>query len=359
MDLPVVVSHRTAWLLHHASGFLERRCAQLKAMSTSHTHDPDAPLLSAQELALARKPLMPAQTASPSRATALMPREIARYVRSVLEELGVDANELEQPDVLAPFSNDRVRSRPFSCHAHGALITGNEVIPVAPGILVVDEALCFMQAATWMHELELIEYGYELCGAYTVHPGGGYQEHAPMTSREELLDRIAQLPGASGAKRARQALRMVRNGSRSPMETATAMMISFDRRLGGLGCRAFAMNHRITVPDALKTTTAIGYIEVDIYSERHKAGVEYDGHEHGEDERRAHDADRLSVLGSLRVRVVTLTNVHFSSQLKLHRALNAIAWLFGLRKIESAEFQRAQNELRLFVTRHWRSERQG
>lgn len=353
MDLPIVVSHKTCWLLQHASGYLERRIVQNTKRAFSENYDADAPLFSADDLA-ANHIALPPYAASPTdRATAIMPREICRYLCTVLETLGVNTNDFDHPDVLVPFAHDRVRSRSFTCHTHRALITGDDIVSIAPGILAVNEAACFVQAATWMSELELIEYGFELCGAYTSLAHGGYREHAPFCTRGELMVYLDHHPGILGAKRARQALRMVRDGSRSPMETATAMMISCSRRLGGLGFRSFTMNYRITTPDRLKTMTDISYVELDIFSERHRAGVEYDGREHGKDLRRAHDADRLSMLGRMGIHVIVLTNIHFASQLKLHRAFNAIAKLFNCAQDESAEFQRTQNELRRFVTRRW------
>ena len=359
MDLPIVVSHKTCWLLQHAPGYLERRITQNTNRTVPENYDADAPLISADDLAANHIALPPCatapvnQTAAPAnqaiaptgraatstdRATAIMPREICRYLYAVLKTLGVNTNDFTKPDVLVAFAHDRVRSRSFICHARKALITSDDIIAIAPGILAVNEAACFVQAATWMSELELVEYGFELCGAYATLAHGGYEEHDPFCTREELMAYLDRHPGMRGAKRARQALSMIRNGSRSPMESATAMMISCSRRLGGLGFRSFSMNHRITTPDRLKTMTNISYVEIDIFSERHRAGVEYDGSEHGKDARRAHDADRLSMLGRMGIHVIVLTNIHFANQLKLHRALNAIAKLFGCAQDESAEF---------------------
>lgn len=251
MDLPIVVSHKTCWLLQHAPGYLERRIAQNAKCASPESYDADAPLISARDLAANHIALPPHATPHTDRATAVMPSEICCYLCVVLEALGVDTNDFDHPDVLVPFAHDRVRSRSFICHMRKALITGNDTVSIAPGILAVNEAACFVQAATWMLELELIEYGFELCGAYTTLAHGGYEEHAPFCTREELMAYLDHHPGMLGAKRARQALRMVRDGSRSPMETATAMMISCSRGLGGLGFRSFTMNQRIPTPDYL------------------------------------------------------------------------------------------------------------
>lgn len=355
MDLPIVLSHTTAYAVQHAPGYLARRAHHVEPdldnlVSDERIADEDEPLISSDELGVS-----PASLAAASRARAPMPRHIAAYVRIVLTKLGVPLNDGDRIDVLVPRREDRVRSRWFTCHAFGNTIGHARLVHLAPEVFVVDEATCFVQAASWMTSLELVEYGFELCGDYAVPDRGTYVERRAPVTHAELATCCAVHPGVTGSKQTRRALHVIRDGSRSPMETALAMMVGCDRSVGGLGFRAFDLNVRVDMPPERKTMTSSPYFEIDLLARGRKDGAEYDGSDHTQPERRAHDAERLAALTSMGYRIVTLTQAQFASQLKLHRALNAIARQFGLASDESPAFQRRQNELRRFVIRRWPS----
>ena len=175
MDIPVVLSHKTAWLLRrtkHFSQLCDRarqrgsECGELPFLE-----DEDLLDIGLGELGL------PAHT-------------IVQRVRDALHSWGVPVEELNSVDVLVPFANDRVRTEHLACHSHGQIVHEENVIPVARGLLSVGNPLCFAQAATWMNRRELIEFGYELCADYFTPFDSSYVEHKPYSSCDELEARL-------------------------------------------------------------------------------------------------------------------------------------------------------------------------
>lgn len=245
---------------------------------------------------------------TPARRT---PRSFAKSIRKTLTACGVDEDELEKLDILISFPSERTHSPAFRPHSHGAIIPASELIPIAPGLLAVCPSLCFLQSSSWMSEYEQLEFAYELCGNYAgPQPNrSGYTVRPPLSNVNQLR--------------------------------------------GGLGFKSFDLNKRVDIPLKYKKCSANGYFEIDLLAQTQRFAIEYDGQYHNEFLRRAHDAERLSVLRLMGYQTQTITAAQFSSQLSLNRSLNAICQTLGLSINSSAGFQKAQNELRKFVIRNW------
>lgn len=325
MDIPVVLSHRTAWLFYHAP----LRDKVLAGDTDYGISEPGIPA-----------------------------REVGRRIRRFLADCGVPGRELETLDILVSFKFARTNAHTtiFKSHVLGALLTTNDVHELVPGLCVVCEALCFIQAGGWMGALERVEFGYELCGRYELSlDGGAYRTRPALLTRSEALSFIEAHVGLRGAKSAKTALARVRDNSRSPMETATALMIALPQRLGGLGHRGIELNCRLDVPAHARPLTRSAELEVDILAPSMKVGVEYDGEDHAEAAQRSRDAERLATLAAMGIRMHVITKGQFSNQLSLHRALNGVARDLRVRLEPNAAFQHAQNDLRQQLIRTWKS----
>ena len=330
MDVPLAISHRTAWLFYHAP-------RRHEALASGEGFGID-------ELGL------------PS-------REVTQRVRHFLRACGVPECELGTIDILFAMDFMCSDSKSFRSHAFGAIVTADDIRELVPGLCVVREELCFMQASTWMSRLELIEYGYELCGRYEVplaQSRAGFDSYIersqPVVTRDEVRAYLSKRTGLRGSRKAADALMHVRDGARSPAECAIAMLVNLTKKDGGLGCRSLRLNHRLEVPEAVRPLTTSSSLEVDIYVPRLKAGVEYDGEVHADAAQRARDAERLSALAAMGVRIDVITRKQLAEQLPLHRAMNAVARSFGIKLDPTPQFQRAQNELRKFLIRNWPSQ---
>ena len=330
MDVPLVISHRTAWLFYHAP----------------YRHEV---LASDEDFGIDE--------------IGLLSRKVAQRVQRFLLVCGVPERELETIDILLAMDFMRTDSKPFRPHAFGAIVTGDDIHELVPGLCVVREELCFMQASTWMNRLELIEYGYELCGRYEVplaqskNGSDSYIERSqPVVTRDGIRAYLNKRAGLRGSRKAIDALVHVRDGARSPAECAIAMLINLTKKDGGLGCRSLQLNYRLEVPETVRPLTTSSSLEVDIYVPRLKAGVEYDGEVHADAAQRARDAERLSALAAMGIRVDIVTRKQLAEQLPLHRAMNAVARSLKITLDPTPQFQRAQNELRKFLIRNWPSQ---
>lgn len=341
MDLPIVLSHKTAWLYHNVA----RPSEPLSRASSLYDEDSFA---SEAEPAEAL-PKLGLDTKGPRISAAV------EIVTDYLVSLGVPREELDRIDTLVSFDFERSRPAGLRRHVFGAPIPSDHLIEVAEGLLVVDEAMCFVQAGSWMSELEQLEYGYEICARYHLdHLSTG--KYIEMGQRHTVADLIAYCSEnrcRQGTARAATALKRVHDGARSPMETATAILVVAKRSQGGLGYTKIELNHRVDVPSEFKYLAKAGYFEIDVYAPASGTGVEYNGSDHLDKQRSASDAERMTVLSALGFRMIVLTGTQFAHQLQLHRAMNAIALAMGIKCDRSEAFQKRQNDLREFVIRNW------
>lgn len=325
MITPIALSHRSAWLYHHAY----RRADVLRRVDSYGSWD-----------------------------DGLGERGVAERVRRFLLDCDVPGCELDVLHVLSSRPYERGGGADFRFHVLGGRSWDGLLVHAAPDVYVADEPLCFVQAATWMSELELLEYAFELVGDYEQllgENGWTYIERPRRHTKVTLAADLDGLSGVRGVARARRALGRACEGSRSPMETALAMMVVAPRSAGGLGYAGIVMNERVDVPRELRRHYSSPYFELDVYAPRHGVGLEYDGDDHARLDRRTHDVDRASALGDMGYEVRNVTARHFSRQLELHRVLAWFADRLHLRINMDDAFQRRQNELRKFVIRRWRT----
>ncbi len=213
MDLPIVLSHKTAWLYHNVA----RPSEPLSRASSLYDEDSLAneaePTASLPKLGLDAKGL---------RASAAV-----GIVTDYLVALGFPREELDHIDTLVNFDFERSTPTGFRCHVFGAPVPPGHLIEVAEDLLVVDEVMCFVQAGSWMSEPEQLEYGYEICARYHLNHLST-DDYVEMGQRYTVADLIAycnENRSRQGAIRAAAVLKRVHDGARSPMETATAIMV--------------------------------------------------------------------------------------------------------------------------------------
>lgn len=344
MDLPIVLSHKTAWLYHNVA----RPSEPLSRASSLYDEDSFAseaePTEALPKLGLDAKGL---------RISAAV-----EIITDYLVSLGVPHEELDRIDTLVSFDFERSRPAGLRRHVFGAPIPSDHLIEVAEGLLVVDEAMCFVQAGSWMSELEQLEYGYEICARYHLNhlSAGKYIEMVQRHTVADLITYCSENRCRQGTARAAAVLKRVHDGARSPMETATAILVVAKRSQGGLGYTKIEINHRVDVPSEFKYLAKAGYFEIDVYAPASGTGIEYNGLDHLDKQRSASDAERMTVLSALGFRMIVLTGTQFAHQLQLHRAMNAISLAMGITCDRSEAFQKRQNDLREFVIRNWNSD---
>lgn len=231
----------------------------------------------------------------------------------------------------------------------GTLSTGTKV-------LVPDCALCFLQYASVASFFELVEFGYELCGTYepSFDSHEEYRTRPAKASVASLGRSLQSFSRVQGLAKARRALLYIRDGSASAMETALAMLVTLPRKLGGLGIKSVSLNERVVLQGKAKRLAKRKSFVLDLHIEHAHIDIEYNGKDHDTEEQRKLDIERANALNAMGFVVYTATSATFAHQLDAARFLHAIAQRARVRgDIVSPEYQDRQNELRLFVIRHW------
>ena len=120
---------------------------------------------------------------------------------------------------------------------------------VQDGLLCCGPELVFLQMANETSLVGAAVLGFELCGGYAHFSqlASGFYDRPPLTSREKIGDALGKLAGVRGKRRAAEALDLVLDGSRSPMETVLTCALAFPGGLGGCGFEAPIMNHEVVL----------------------------------------------------------------------------------------------------------------
>lgn len=166
---------------------------------------------------------------------------------------------------------------------------------IVPGCYTCGPELCFIQMAASMSLVGAVVLGYELCGSYSQFPSfiSGFYKRPPLTSVKKIEAVLDSLEGVRGARRAREALRWVRDGSASPMETVIACMLYLPCSMGGFGLAAPELNCEVGLSDEEAAITGTKYCMIDAGYRVQKVGLEFDGeayHRNVEKDRRRREA---------------------------------------------------------------------
>lgn len=150
-------------------------------------------------------------------------------------DVSLDAN-----DSLEVMVFDRRNARyamNCQCHVSSKRFSNSRFVELKDGIFIVGVELCALQAATYLSFRELVGYYFELCGAYSLGTDSStsYNERFALTSTERLKQFFNSITRCDGLALARKAIQCVRDGCRSPMETAFVMMLTLPKSEGGLG----------------------------------------------------------------------------------------------------------------------------
>lgn len=130
-------------------------------------------------------------------------------------------------------------------------------------IYIASPELVFMQLAQRRPLEEAVYFGFALCSLYRIDPTtpGGLRQRderllsnsecviadRPLTSIKHIETFLDTAKGSLGCEKARSALKFVRAGSRSPMESALAISLGLPRNRGGFGLGVGQMNHAVRI----------------------------------------------------------------------------------------------------------------
>lgn len=270
---------------------------------------------------------------------------------------------LDANDFLEVMVFDRKNARyamNCQCHVSSKRFSSSRFIELGDGIFVVGIELCALQAATYLSFRELVEYYFELCGAYSLGASSStsYSERFALTSTERLKQFFNSLTRCDGLTLARKAIQCVRDGCRSPMETAFVMMLTLPKSEGGLGIKGIETDYETQVTAAAKNLTRRKKFFMDAYLKKSRTDVEYNGFYHDAEEDRAIDEERKNALASMGYGIITVSRYSFMHASSFVRIMEAIQRKEGIRPSRlPKDFQIMQEDLRQFVLRRFIEEK--
>ena len=208
-----------------------------------------------------------------------------------LADISTDSRELRSLDVrsfgirrdpihvLVSRSAREIQSSGVKTHHFGlAVMPGGLLLELSPGVYAAGPELCFIQMARKSSLVGAVVLGCELCGRYSHFSEmvSGYYERPPLTSVEKIGEAVSALPGLYGVSRAREALRWVRDGARSPMETVLVAELFLPGRHKGLAFVSPELNYEVRLDDAAAAITGTKGCAIDVAWPGVRRGVEYD-----------------------------------------------------------------------------------
>lgn len=163
--------------------------------------------------------------------------------------------------------------------------TGLQTIPAGLLRVVGDDLLCcgpeltFMQMANETTVVGAAVLGFELCGGYAHFSQlvSGFYDRLPLTARGGILAALDALAGMRGQGRAREALELVIDGARSPMETVLTCALTFPKSLGGCGFEAPSMNYEVRLDERAAALAGASRCYLDLAWPGQMRAFEYDG----------------------------------------------------------------------------------
>ena len=247
-------------------------------------------------------------------------------------------------------STDRIRYRIWS----GDLPAG-AVRRVRGDIYVESPEMCFLEYAACHSITETVLYGLEICGSYalSVDDGPARYEIEPLTRTSRIASFLRRCPNHRGAKTARRALRYVRNGSESPMESAVYMLLSMPRTYGGYRLPAPQLNGKIEFGAKERFLGQKGDNRCDLLWRKRHLALEYNSNlVHDNAQSITSDSMRANVLGHHGIQVVSLTWNMVANAAEFAKIVQILVWHLRIKqrpRISRSRFQTYRNMLRATV----------
>ena len=214
-----------------------------------------------------------------------------------LEAYGIVASKARPLHILVRSKSDRVQSERVVNHVWSGTIPPGSLHYLASGVMISSPEFCFLQAAgDGIGPAACI--AMESCGSYGRDGSArGFCERDPISSVEKLRRYLDAADGSRGVKNAREALRLTVEGSRSPLETKAAVLLTAPVAIGGYGLPTPKSNWPV-IPAADDSAFFYdSHYVIDLCWPRKKVALECDSYAyHSSKDERDHDASKRNAL---------------------------------------------------------------
>jgi hypothetical protein len=228
----------------------------------------------------------------------------------------------------------RRKGQQFVCHSWSGPLAENALIELEPRIYICSPEQRFLQAAGFLSVEDCLIFAFELCGGYIKMPReeSGCIPCNPRTNPQLLKRYLDQIGSTRGCKRAAQVLKMVRSGSRSPMESALATLLALPRRRGRFELARFLLNPKIETNPNFEKNKISRKRYCDIYFPDIKLDIEYNSHLHDGRDGVSSDVRREHDLMEAGIEVIVLLDETVKSVFEMTRIAESIERKLGLRR---------------------------
>lgn len=191
----------------------------------------------------------------------------------------IEATEERPLHILVSSPEGRIRSKRLRCHVWSTDLPAGALYRLTDQVLIASPAFCLQQMAAGSSLARGAAVGLEICGRYARSPcaPGGFRQRPPLAEAGQLVEHFRDSHGY-GARRAREALAFVLDGSRSPMETVVFLLFTLPVECGGCGLPRPHLNFRIEIPPSLQAALGKPYLVVDLCWPEWGIILEYDSY---------------------------------------------------------------------------------
>ncbi len=255
----------------------------------------------------------------------------AQAARATLQEFLEVVDIPGEIDVLVQSNQQRHIVRNTRAHTWKAQMPLGSYRRICDNVLVCCPEFCLMQMSTSLSPVELALLTCALAGNYfPADCSKGFIETRGILDLMSLERFLSNVPSRTrGIRRCSKALGYAFEGSRSPMESATALLLTMGRRDGGYHLPRPTLNHRINLGRTARQISGKNFYFIDIYWPQIRFGLEYNGFEYHTNVSR--DLRRELALSEEGITIQALTLEQVLDQAQLRSVVRRIAELHGLR----------------------------
>lgn len=273
------------------------------------------------------------------------PEDIERIIRIGLKPRATPVQLVVPQDTL------RTRRKEVTCTVFDKRTPASAFIRVSDGVFVMSPELCLERIACEIPLINVIELGFEFCGAYRkpLDPKGKLVcDQPPLTSPAKLQAFAAQSQGLSGIRTLHKALPHMLAGSESPKESQLAMLSCLPGRLGGYGFPQASLNVAIPISKKARGQSVGQTCRCDLFWPDAKLDVEYDSKKfHSEIEKQQEDSARRTALAYKGILVISVTSEQLHTRSEMDKVANAMAKRLSRRlRPKAADWELRQIRLR-------------
>lgn len=269
-----------------------------------------------------------------------------------LKKAAIDADSLGTAPlhIYATPSSLRRPSQQLICHLATQPFPVSAFRRLTRHVLIASPELSFLEMAASLPLPKLIEYGYLLCGTYCLDPSTtSGNNRPPLTTVAKLKSFLEAAGTRRGCALARRALGLIQEGSASPRETKTALLLCLPMKMGGYGLPRAQLNRTIEFTDRERLLFGRNATVPDLYWPQQKVALEYDGEKHHSESRAlSHDRQKESNLAYRGITVLRLDKHQMSNAYQVYVVARKVARSLGRRLAEPTANQ-WENHRRLFA----------